>query len=81
MKRLIENFQNFPVLGPIVVLAVASGFAAEIIPGAAELILTPITIASAKMIDLNFDTSVMSTYYFSFTLTFFIAVTSAILSL
>ena len=156
MKRFIENFQNFPVLGPVVVLAVASGFAekvgflktvcemflkntkgnrvvfvaafiatlgklfgdsaflivplitatlfkgvnrnpiagllmgyasvgggfaAGIIPGAAELILTPITIASAKMIDLNFDTSVMSTYYFSFTLTFFIAVTSAIITL
>lgn len=99
MKRFIENFQNFPVLGPVVVLAVASGFAEKVgflktvcemflkntkgnrVVFVAELILTPITIASAKMIDLNFDTSVMSTYYFSFTLTFFIAVTSAIITL
>ncbi len=156
MKNLVPNFQKFPVLGTVVVLATASGFAEKIgffktviemflkdtkgntvvfvaafiaslgnmfgdsaflvipliiaalfkgvnrnpiaglllgyasvgggygtaiIPGGWDLVLTPITIDSAKLINPSFDMTYMSGYYFTFVSTFLIAITSAIVTI
>lgn len=50
-----------------------SGFSTSILPGSAEVFLTPLVNESAHMIDPNYNMSILGSYFFLFTSAFIIA--------
>lgn len=82
IATLFKGVNRHPVAGLLLgYAAVGGGYGTAVIPGGWDLILTPITIDSAKLIDPNFSMTFMSGYYFTFISTFLITITSAIVTI
>lgn len=82
MAALFKGANRNPIAGLLLGYAsVGGGYGSSIIPGGWDLVLTPITIDSARLIDTTFEMTYMSGYYFAFISTFLIAITSAIVTI
>ena len=82
IAALFKGVNRNPIAGLLLGYAsVGGGYGTAIIPGGWDLVLTPITIDSAKLIDPSFDMTYMSGYYFTFVSTFLIAITSALVTI
>lgn len=82
VAAIFKGVNRHPVAGLVLgFAAVGGGYGSAVIPGGWDLILTPITINSAKLIDLNFDMTFMSGYYYTFMATFIIATTAAFVTI
>ncbi|MGL4569087.1 MAG: AbgT family transporter [Fusobacteriaceae bacterium] len=82
IAALFKGVNRHPVAGLVLgFAAVGGGYGSAVIPGGWDLILTPITINAAKLIDTNFDMTYMSGYYYTFAATFIIATTAAFVTI